>query len=384
MKEFNIALILILAGILLLAGIASAGTSYLHANGQTIAKINETGIYYYHPDHLGSMSVITDENGNVVEEQKNLPFGELIQGSEKYGFTGKEFEPDLGLNYFGARYYSPATGRFLTIDPAMQYPSPYIYGGNNPLKYVDRDGRSADAVSELGPQLTPYAPYVALALYATMYLVKQTEEGKLHTGTEGTAITNSALWGLRNTFLGYIITEWVSEGTPPSQPTDLRLEDESVESTKGPPTTKSFPITEGLERSGASTPTLVWEALRNPEVVESAKPLPMSFQAVDIKQLVREVREELILETCVENSILLVKRLRDEGEEAYLMELKRGGRPHFYVRTKNWGDINPYPGRDSVFQDEGELIGLTLDGVRLPESMYEVGIEWMRDRGLIN
>jgi len=90
--------ILTLAGILLLAGIASGGTSYVQANGQSIAKINDTGVFYYHPDHLGSTSAITNSDGIVIEEQVNLPFGQLISGSEKYGFTGKEFD-ETELNY---------------------------------------------------------------------------------------------------------------------------------------------------------------------------------------------------------------------------------------------------------------------------------------------
>jgi len=131
-----------LAGILalLLVGIASASrTSYVHANGQTIAKINDTGVYYYHPDNVGSTSAMTNNQGEVIEEQTNLPFGELISGSERYDFTGKELD-DTGLQYFGARYYLPLTGRFLAIDPALQDFSSYAYAGNNPLTRVDPNG----------------------------------------------------------------------------------------------------------------------------------------------------------------------------------------------------------------------------------------------------
>jgi len=138
MSKFYIAEILVL---ILLMEIASAGTSYVHANGQTIAKINETGVYYYHSDHLGSKSAITNEAGKVVEEQTNLPFGEKISGSEKYGFTGKEHD-ETGLQYFGARYYLPGIGRFLTSDAAMDGMNWYSYVANNPLTRVDPDGRS--------------------------------------------------------------------------------------------------------------------------------------------------------------------------------------------------------------------------------------------------
>jgi len=138
MNEFILVRIFVLA--LVLVGVSTgtaSATSYVHGNDQLIAKINETGnITYYHSDHLGSTSVITNKDGEVLGEQKNLPFGELIQGGEKYGFTGKELD-ETGLQYFGARYYSPEPGRFLTLD---SFGGQYIYAMNNPLKFVDPDG----------------------------------------------------------------------------------------------------------------------------------------------------------------------------------------------------------------------------------------------------
>jgi RHS repeat-associated protein len=64
-------------------------------------------------------------------------------------FTGKERDPESGLDYFGARYYASAHGRFASPDPlAKSASSPlpqtwnrYTYTVNNPLKYVDRDGK---------------------------------------------------------------------------------------------------------------------------------------------------------------------------------------------------------------------------------------------------
>jgi len=138
---------LLMAGILVLLP-SVAAMSYIHGTGgQLIASINETNVTYYHSDHLGSTSAITNEAGGLVAEQNYLPFGEeFLQGenSIRYEFTGKEFDSDLGLNYFGARYYSPETGRFLTIDPLLQYASPYVYCGNSPLNCVDPDGRRGD------------------------------------------------------------------------------------------------------------------------------------------------------------------------------------------------------------------------------------------------
>jgi len=124
--------------VLMLSG-AVAGTSYVQVNGQTIAKINESGIFYYHSDNIGSTSAITNEAGDVIEEQVNLPFGKRISGSEKYGFTGKELD-ETGLQYSGLRFYDPATGRFLTVDPIKDGINWYGYARNNPLRFIDPTG----------------------------------------------------------------------------------------------------------------------------------------------------------------------------------------------------------------------------------------------------
>jgi len=133
---------------LMLTGFASAGTSYVYRSNALIAKINDSGTFYYHLDNLGSTSAVTNEAGEVVEEQVNLPFGQPLIGEEKQGFTGKEFDPDLNLNYFGARYYSPSTGRFLRVDPARDGFNLYSYANNNPLKFTDPSGLEAHSVDD--------------------------------------------------------------------------------------------------------------------------------------------------------------------------------------------------------------------------------------------
>jgi len=142
MDSFNPVLIKIVA-LLLLFSLNSSATSYVHGPTGVIARINETNITYYHSDHLGSTTAITNEVGEVVEEQRNLPFGELIQGSERYGFTGKELD-ETGLQYFGARYYLPKTGKFITSDAAKDGMNWYSYAANNPLKFVDPTGNMVD------------------------------------------------------------------------------------------------------------------------------------------------------------------------------------------------------------------------------------------------
>jgi len=57
-------------------------------------------------------------------------------------FTGKEHDDEIALNYFGARYLDPMLGMWISVDPARQFASPYLYMGNgtNPIILTDTDG----------------------------------------------------------------------------------------------------------------------------------------------------------------------------------------------------------------------------------------------------
>ena len=108
-------------------------------------------VYYYHSDHLGSASWITDHDGNPVQHLQYLPYGEPYVYSERFRFTGKERDEETGYGYFGARYmdYTLMT-MWLSVDPmADKYPSisPYAYCAWNPVKLVDPDGRKIRAVN---------------------------------------------------------------------------------------------------------------------------------------------------------------------------------------------------------------------------------------------
>jgi RHS repeat-associated protein len=125
---------------------------------------------YLTTDHLGSTRLITDQNGKPVSRHDFLPFGEELATSNRtsalgYGvsdnvmqrYTGRLRDLEgAGLDYFGARYGSSAQGRFTSPDPHTgtllhvlnpQRWNMYAYAVNNPLLYVDPDGRDAIAVN---------------------------------------------------------------------------------------------------------------------------------------------------------------------------------------------------------------------------------------------
>ena len=118
----------------------------------------EEGIYYYHPDHLGSASWITDRNGRPIQHMQYLPYGETkldqrtSSYNERYTFTGKEKDSETGYYYFGVRYYNSDLSLWLSVDPMSdKYPSlsPYNYCAWNPMKLVDPDGTEINPVYDL-------------------------------------------------------------------------------------------------------------------------------------------------------------------------------------------------------------------------------------------
>ncbi|WP_278613920.1 RHS repeat-associated core domain-containing protein, partial [Phocaeicola plebeius] len=106
--------------------------------------------FYYHPDHLGSSSYITNLDGEVVQHIEYVPFGEVFIEERNsiwntpYLFNAKEFDEETGLYYYGARYYEPRVSLWISTDPMQEKTSnitTYAYCINNPVAYIDHDGK---------------------------------------------------------------------------------------------------------------------------------------------------------------------------------------------------------------------------------------------------
>lgn len=116
-------------------------------------NVEERFRYFFHSDHLGSTGYITDRHGEVHQHLEYLPFGETFVQEHRlhtlfdrspYLFNGKELDEETQLYYYGARYYDPHISRWLSVDPlAENYQgwSPYNYTLNNPVRYIDPDGK---------------------------------------------------------------------------------------------------------------------------------------------------------------------------------------------------------------------------------------------------
>ncbi|MDR0766854.1 MAG: RHS repeat-associated core domain-containing protein [Methanosarcinales archaeon] len=124
-------------------------TVYYFANGDRIAKDSAEGRFWYLNDHLGSTNVMIDADGELVERTLYYPFGAQREGGEeKYSFTGKELDSEIGLYYFEARYYNSEIFVFTQADsfiPNVYNPQSlnrYAYCYNNPLRYTDPTGHA--------------------------------------------------------------------------------------------------------------------------------------------------------------------------------------------------------------------------------------------------
>ncbi|MBR3577790.1 MAG: RHS repeat-associated core domain-containing protein, partial [Bacteroidales bacterium] len=122
-----------------------------YAAGAQASPHSEDECYWYHPDHLGSASWVSDKAGKGIQHLYYLPWGEELDNqratdyASRYTFSGKERDEETGYGYFGARYYNSDLSIWLSVDPmADKYPgvSPYTYCANNPVRLVDPDGRT--------------------------------------------------------------------------------------------------------------------------------------------------------------------------------------------------------------------------------------------------
>jgi RHS repeat-associated protein len=179
-------------------------TYYVYdALGRLAAEISDdppaaAGTSYMFTDMLGSVRAITSQAGgsgygSVTECYDYLPFGRMLSSSDNsrsnsscypadpdtgfssstpQKFTGKERDAETGLDYFGARYYSGALGRFMTSDPGPfvvadpQSWNRYSYVRNSPLRFIDPKGKELYLPGPLGSYLMDaLAEQTGLALY---------------------------------------------------------------------------------------------------------------------------------------------------------------------------------------------------------------------------
>lgn len=133
--------------------LATARTKY-----EDHGKKQKTETFFYQKNQLGSITNITDDKGKLIEEYKYDTFGKAYTRDGKSNewrefttskvgntrlFTGREYDKEIGLYYYRARYYSADLGRFISRDPigTADNVNLYTYVGNSPVGFVDAMGR---------------------------------------------------------------------------------------------------------------------------------------------------------------------------------------------------------------------------------------------------
>jgi RHS repeat-associated protein len=127
---------------------ASSGTIrtvYGPGIDQPLASVDGGGaVSYYLADHLGSIVQQTNASAAVMVTRQYDPYGAPLQGAAMSGFayTGREWDAEISLYYYRARYYDPSSARFISEDPINLAGgiNMYAFVGGNPVRYVDPSG----------------------------------------------------------------------------------------------------------------------------------------------------------------------------------------------------------------------------------------------------
>jgi RHS repeat-associated protein len=152
-------------------------THYIFFGGRRLARNVSGDIKYYITDHLHSTAVFADKSGTILDDNDFYPWGGVVPGvgatssTNHYKFTGKERDTESGLDYFGARYYANASGRFMSPDwaakptnvPYAEFGDPqslnlYSYVRNSPIVRVDADGHSYAGMNGFNADTTAGSP----------------------------------------------------------------------------------------------------------------------------------------------------------------------------------------------------------------------------------
>jgi len=143
----------------------SSGLQFVPTSEGYFDFVKNKYIYNY-SDHLGNTRLSYFHNGSsieVLEESNYYPFGLKHEGynalagnpSYQYKYNGKELQ-ETGMYDYGARFYIPDIGRWGVVDPLaekMTRHSPYNYAFNNPIRFIDPDGRQGTDWVQRGSQV---------------------------------------------------------------------------------------------------------------------------------------------------------------------------------------------------------------------------------------
>ncbi|HKO53019.1 MAG TPA: choice-of-anchor A family protein [Polyangiaceae bacterium] len=253
----------------------------IYAGGRAVAAATQTSssapivVSYLHDDALGSIETITASDASVVAGRHFDAFGDA-RGSistvdqQRYGYTGQEQDPELGLVNMRGRMYDPRLGQFLSPDPVIQSPygqglNRFAYVFNSPLNYVDPSGFSAEEW-ETGLGLgVPYAAGLVATLWASggssgaavMGAEMAATPAAMGAGAAATSVAEVANVAVPTAAVGTaIVNHLVASGRQPVR--QFKAKPPSTRSTQGPSTARTdfanSPTSARRERAPTRTP----------------------------------------------------------------------------------------------------------------------------------
>ena len=151
------------------------------ARGKLVESSGGT-TWFFATNHLGTIAARMNVSGTLMETYRYLPYGERDAGTQTpHQYTGKERDSESGLDYFGARYYASAHGRWMSVDPVVQMGDPqrlnrYSYTLGNPILFTDGDGRvpncgiaiTSQIITSVQGVTTFWPPETRLACHASL------------------------------------------------------------------------------------------------------------------------------------------------------------------------------------------------------------------------
>ncbi|WXA94367.1 FG-GAP-like repeat-containing protein [Pendulispora brunnea] len=167
-------------------------------------------VQYVHSGHDGSVDLISNDQGGIVERRSYDPFGQrrnpdwatgggpTAPRAQSLGFTGQEDEDDIGLVNMKGRMYDPRIGRFLSADPFVQEPTSsqslnrYSYVLNNPLSLVDPTGYQSAPAGGTVPMTPTHVDidYSTSPITLTIFARRSDEKADVEDKASGTEYGN--------------------------------------------------------------------------------------------------------------------------------------------------------------------------------------------------
>ncbi|MCY7338150.1 MAG: RHS repeat-associated core domain-containing protein, partial [Chamaesiphon sp.] len=185
-----------------------------------MAQDSPTGMVWSLSDRLGSVNLLTDAGGAVVDKRTFDSFGRVLSETNpsvkfRYGYTGREQDKETGLDYYRARYYDAANGRFISVDPAgfgAGDTNLYRYVGNSSTMYTDPTGEfaflvplawAAGAAVSAGLTAAAFGGVYGFARGAAESIDSDRRNGILSGDSIGSAYINGLIGGVQGAGIGF-------------------------------------------------------------------------------------------------------------------------------------------------------------------------------------